>query len=650
MTSAISRTTTGGKSWNQISLIDYANTTDNYTVTVIKADATYSKTQTLWIFTGVTKYTDAYGQPAYRYGALWKTTNGGLNYEEIFSFANPTTTRNMHAFTTTADGSIFTYDKYGNAAAGIPGKYWRSSDGGATWPTVINTYAGYVAASAIDANTLWTCAYSTGTCAIWSTTNAGLSWVKPDENIVTGYPIAFSFGSANKIVLVGNSAGTVFISTDAGKTFKKRLGVTDAGAGSAYAAFDPAYATNKFVYCTIGYGAVANGGIWRIVVNEAAPDTTLWQRIDGNEANSGYVKPTVAFDLLGVFYCWDGATVGDGAGGMWRSVNPRDDPLGLYPPKFETVIRGLPTGTKIAFAGYAVSPNTIFAFLKSDTTKPVPVTVAYYNQLIAMADTLSSPVTLISPADKATGIGSSATTESLYMNVTLSWTAMTGALYYHLQVATDAAFVSKVAEYSTSATTQEIIGTFLPGNVYYWRVRVGNYAAGVTAGAPLISPWATVRSFTVGVPFALALKIISPATGAMDVPVLPTFVWTVLPGVTTYELVVSEDPTFAIIDWSRTSDKAYFQADESLAYSTTYYWRVRQTGGTWVNGIFTTQAEPTTPPPPFTFTQPPETTITVVPGPTTEAVPGYLLWIIIAIGAVLVIALIVLIIRTRRSA
>jgi len=38
-----------------------------------------------------------------------------------------------------------------------------------------------------------------------------------------------------------------------------------------------------------------------------------------------------------------------------------------------------------------------------------------------------------------------------------------------------------------------------------------------------------------------------------------------------------------------------------------------------------------------------------VPTPV-EAVPKYLLWIIIAIGAVLVIALIVLIIRTRRAA
>jgi len=621
LTSAISRTSDGGKSWNQISLIDYGDTTYFYKTTSMKADTMYAKTQTLWIFT---KTGSAYTAN----GALWRSTNGGSTYERLFSYANPTGTASLYSFSVVGTG-IFIPDL-------TSGKFFRSSDMGTSFPTIISAYAaGFTPAYYIlDANTIWT-AYSGG--AIWSTTNGGLTWVTPTTTIVSGYPYFFNF--SGKIVLVANTSGDIFISTDGGVTFAKRLGVSNAGSTTIYPAFDPGYATNKFVYANV---IATSGGIWRIAVNEAAPDSTLWKRIDDGTVNPTYasVKPVVGFDLLGVFYNWDGSAVGSGAGGIWRSVNPRDDPDGLYPPKFETVTAGLTTGDVLNYAGYAVYPNTIFAFNTFGTTF-VATATNYYNQLLAMADTLSAAVTQLKPADKAVGVGVTLNTTSLTLAAPLSWNAVVGALTYRWQVSTDAAFTSREFEATSAASVIDTGYTLLPGTTYYWRVRVET---------PLISPWSVVRSFTMGVPYALELKITSPASGALNVPVKPTFVWTAVPGVTTYELVVSEDPTFAIIDFSRTSDKAYFQADEALKYSTTYSWKVRQAGGSWVFGIFTTEAKPVPPTSPFIITQPPATTVQVnVPAPV-EAVPGYLLWIIIAIGAVLVIALIVLIVRTRRAA
>ena len=157
----------------------------------------------------------------------------------------------------------------------------------------------------------------------------------------------------------------------------------------------------------------------------------------------------------------------------------------------------------------------------------------------------------------------------------------------------------------------------------------------------------------------------APVRGATGIYVMPVFIWTPFEGAVGYEVVVSEDPTFAIIDWSRSTTQTMYKAEEGLAYNTTYYWRVRGVtgpapaqqaapGGPWATGIFTTGAKAVAPAPPVVIepeapAAPPEITVVEVPVPgPAQAIPDYLLWIVIVVGAVLVIALIVLIVRTRR--
>jgi len=164
----------------------------------------------------------------------------------------------------------------------------------------------------------------------------------------------------------------------------------------------------------------------------------------------------------------------------------------------------------------------------------------------------------------------------------------------------------------------------------------------------------------------------SPTIGSYDVPVEPMFTWGKIDedGIRAirYEIALSEDPTFTIIEWSYNVDGTFYKVDEPLRYDTTYYWRVRgvlgepyQEGGQWLTpatpwttGIFTTASEPLPPPDPIVVqpTKPevnveiPPTKITIEPAE--QAIPNYMLWIIVAVGAILVIALIVLIVRTRR--
>ncbi len=179
------------------------------------------------------------------------------------------------------------------------------------------------------------------------------------------------------------------------------------------------------------------------------------------------------------------------------------------------------------------------------------------------------------------------------------------------------------------------------------------------------TPFALVEDKTLAAPSIATLDGGSPAIGAYDISVTPTFTWKAVAGAHHYEIALCEDPTFTIIEWAYNVNDPFFKSTDPLRYETTYYWRVRgvlDAGSTaftpWAAGIFTTEAEAVevetttpvevvTPKPEITVEIPP-TKITVEPAP--PAIPTYLLWIIVVVGAVLVIALIILIVRTRRVA
>jgi hypothetical protein len=133
---------------------------------------------------------------------------------------------------------------------------------------------------------------------------------------------------------------------------------------------------------------------------------------------------------------------------------------------------------------------------------------------------------------------------------------------------------------------------------------------------------------------------------------------------------------FAILDYSDNTITNAEPLQETLQYNTVYWWEVRAvttnssggiaTSGPWTVSMFTTAAAPVT----TTGTAATNTTIVtsvVITNPVTTvvststnivlptgtgsnspAIPSYLLWAVIAVGAVLIIAVIVLIVRTRR--
>ncbi len=628
-TSALSRTIDKGVSWQQISLIDWANTTDNYT---ISSQTNYSNDNFLiMLVTGTTKY-----------ASLFETYNAGGTYERIFSYANEGIVNNMTTVAKTGD-YVFAFNYLGD-------KFWRSSDKGKTFPRIITAKSAMTIYAIVGGDSIWT-GHSDG--KVWYTANAGRPWVEPDESEIDGSVSSISVSGSN--ALVSTTAGKLFVSIDGGVNFK-RVGVTNVSTGTLISfARDTNYATNKTVFAVV---RTANGGVWKIEVNEDDPASTDWERIDtpSTTLNAGgdTVSPYLALLANGVFYTVDTAnvTTGDVKGGLWRCTNPLNDPEGTDPPSFKRENAGLTNGAAWTYSTIS-GTSPYYIYYKSTQSSLVP----YYNQLMALSDILNSAVTLSAPADKATGEGYVTSTVDLHREIILTWETKTGATSYHYQVGNDAEFKSLLtgneANSSTSGT-QVSLTNFVAGKTYYWRLRVN---------APFESPWSAVRSLTVASVTAV-FDISSPARGATNVDITPVLTWVPLDGAISYEIAVSKDSTFATADWSGSSIQTMVKAGKALDYATTYYWRVRGvTGpapaegtapsGAWATGIFTTMAKPVAATPAVIVQKEPAPAPQVqvvqvpVPGPA-QAIPDYLLWIVIVVGAVLVIALVVLIVRTRR--
>ncbi|UCB42085.1 MAG: hypothetical protein JSV77_06335 [Dehalococcoidales bacterium] len=167
-------------------------------------------------------------------------------------------------------------------------------------------------------------------------------------------------------------------------------------------------------------------------------------------------------------------------------------------------------------------------------------------------------------------------------------------------------------------------------------------------------------------PLGLPALPISPVLGADDVDIDPSFTWGAVAGATGYEFQIAVessvpgvDPYIVPFD-SKNVATTGCRLIEDLAYDTTYVWRVRAVRngdvGPWLNSFITTMVEPEEPEPPIEIIQQDPPIINIPDWPdtiveeTTPVIPDYLLWVVIGVAAVLVIAVIVLIVRTRRVA
>jgi len=244
-------------------------------------------------------------------------------------------------------------------------------------------------------------------------------------------------------------------------------------------------------------------------------------------------------------------------------------------------------------------------------------------------------------------------------------------------------YVSNVAGMAT--VTIRLYGPVTTGTTAYaWSDAYGLWVA---CGTQVVNQFAgcvvvTVSAATTptltdlaGLPFAIADPtptagvlaapvIAAPETGDDTVSLTPTLAWEAVPGADGYDFEFADNANFVapllvkmVGDANRLIVTAYHYATK-LPYSTAYYWRVRAVSATaespWASGVFITKAEPVEPTPPIVVEEAPPVVIEqpdiIVTLPAETPITPAWIYVIIGVGAVLVIALLVLIVRTRRVA
>jgi len=635
-------TTDFGATWNGISMID-TNMAGAVWDIAFTADYGTGDAPTFMVAQGVAAADDS----VWRYDGtnwerVWYDAANQLNMVEVSpEYAN--------------DTAVF-------VAAGAAPTILYSHDGGAEFTAMIRQPGAAITSWAvIDDETIITGA--AGGVTYMTTRYGRRVWDEPTMPAAAG--LITDLAVLGDTILAGDAGSQVFISFDSGDEFEEVSASDIAGfaaaAADTYVAFDPGYASNNFIY------AASDDVVARCEIDESEDMGDL-EFTDFATAGTAPVLTTGAGNgPSGIVVSDDGTQVGEsvatlyvsdatGGDGMWRCLNPADS---IGDVVFENAVAGLapPATDSTPIVGVIcnleLSAGNILYAIDSAAIVAIPDVIYTYE------DTLAKPVELSSPVNNAKLEDED--------RVSFGWEDLNADTVNVYEI-----WVNEEDDFPTA--TDEIVGTCsvlgaalpaagsaytddsaliwraaLAGTEYFWKVRVGIGPAG---GGPVLSRWSDTRSFMTKVGMAAAPVQVSPLPGADEVIINPTFNWLAVAGADLYEIEIATDAGFTSLVTSSTSLINAWAADVELDYSTVYYWRVRGVSssgapaGDWVISVFSTMEKAAAAPAPVTVTEVPAPDVTVTV-PVTEITPAWI-WAIIAIGAVLCIAVIILIVRTRR--
>jgi len=516
-----------------------------------------------------------------------------------------------------------------------------------------------------------------GAAASWSSTM--------DSKVDDGHTIAV-LGEGN--VLVGGADGKASYSDDDLATFndgdasftKLEDGL---GEGNVHVAFDSYFDSNSVVYAAVGQATpnnTAENGIYRWTIGTS----TSWKDLGAcagaatpyaaqlgydacTEVYVGYYGIVLSYAegnpktdattggvLYATFYDADNVTTG-----VARCLNPAED-VACGGQSWDYLIESVADT-----AAFTLEPSSlkICGCLTPDTNAKlwaIDDDEYYYSFANRVAKEKSSVgrlwtyedcyakagPTLLSPADNV--VVDADPCQCWNDAFTLKWDRQCDACSYNLQISYDEDFTEVLVDewngknadctendYDPPSGTNpsyvvanKALGDGSCGTTFYWRVR----SADAETGEIIHSPWSEVRSFTVAVGPMAAVTLTNPSNGAIGVSVsnIP-FTWDAVADATGYEFsLVNAETDAEVVSATAVSGTTYTYTG-TLSYDTSYFWTVKAFKDTTAFGdataTFTTGKEGAVPIPPST--------------------PAWV-WVIIAIGALLVIVTLVLIFRTRR--
>jgi len=597
---AVSLSVDGGVVWHGVSLIH----TDIDSVVGVALSPAYATDETLFLLTNAaTEDTES----VLKYD--------GANWVRIFeSTLYGATTNDVDLVAVSPD---FATDE--TAFIGCTGseQIFRSTDTGNSFAEQRVEPAAITAWTIIDSDTI----IAGGSGTIYKTEAYGRrAW---SAYAITGAGAVSTFAVVGETIMVGDAAGAVFVSEDAGETWEQ-VGDAPTDLGSTAAILIASDGT-------VIYGASSAGTVIGRCIIDTGEDWAdqTWEAFstDTLAAASGTI---ISPD--GTLYVFD-ADPGDG---VQRALNPTEaDETDVV---FEKITYKLRTTAELALAGFSVGSNFLWA-TNAETGAEAELWV--YEDGLATEVILNSPMnaTAVNDTDEAT----------------LEWFELTGAQEYEVDVNTRDDFLGTAIVVADTELEWAVADGLDPGTTYYWRVRVA-------LDDPLLSRWSETRTFISALARPTPPAMWFPDIGADDVTRSPTFSWDEVVGATSYKITVATEPGFSVtsrlVETMITTN--FYPCEVSFAYNTTYYWRVKAYSDSvvvseWTSGMFTTMAKPVPVTPPVEVTVPPAADVTVEVPPAVEVIvpaaqvisPTWI-YVIIAVGAVLAIAVIVLIVRTRR--
>jgi len=579
--------------------------------------------------------------------SLWKTSDAGATWYRVLSIVAGTNTALIRVSPNYATDNTVIYGDIGATAIRM------SNDGGKTW--VPRTSPFNIADIALkDGNTFYV--GSSAATQTNATLNGGWTWQPAATNVTggTGVVSDIKVDLATGHILVGCTGnGMVSLSTNGNSTYTA-LAANFAGA-NAVVAFDGSYADNNIVYVA----SLTAGVVERIHVSAVSQKIAITP-VAGATPNIVDALPvaygaTGAGDLIvapdGTLYISD-TTIA--TPDMYRSINPAAGTATISGVEWNQVDATAGAGVILGGMSLVEGSNVIFAI---DTATP---SIKTYTDILSV-----SPVTVTAPEDGVM-------MNRALINTTVQ--AVDGARNYEVQWHTRPDFVGAGGDtiaiafpaltsifWADSAT---VPATGIPqGVTLYYRARVTT---------PVLGPWSDTYTVETHLPAAVSTApgIVgqqggegSTAAGGWGVGLTPIFQWGAIGNATAYEFKLSSDAAMSDLVIDATGSNALgvvtaFRSPVELDYNTTYFWQVRAISATSTTDwspvtAFTTMEEvvPTATGPTATggtgvtviTTQAPDVTQTVE-----KIAPAYI-WAIIAVGAILVIAVIILIVRTRRT-
>ncbi len=572
--SALSRTTDGGATWTQIGLID--STIDS--IVDLAPSPVYNQDNTMFMLTLGSEH------------SLWRSKNSGLNWERILTATQANADEIKEVELSTGYGNSNRTVFLAGTSYSQPAT-WKSTDNGQRFqrrgaPFSIDIWA------AVNDDTIFFGSYNGTDGLFFHSRDGGLSY--SDGVAVGSQPLKSIVSSPHyqqdKTILIGNTDGWVYLSSNNGTTFKPLPpDATSAPlTGEITVAFDPEFSRNKIIYAA---SATVNKGVYRFTVNKS----TKWESIDSTLPVSGKISQLKA-SADGTLYASDLKA----DGGMERSL----DPVYSLGPTFETVTRGLDSGAILN--GLWLQGKQLWSVDDQNT------------RLMTYVDSLSQPITLRSPLNQTPGTGAG--------NVYLDWETLPGATTYEWQLDHDTDFSTIPTGFTATTQASSARSPSLEAaTTYYWRVR---------ATEPVSSRWSDKWSFTTNLGVEVIVpELYSPKAGAADTPVRPVFQWSTIAGADSYELLVSAEASLSnpiivkVGEYSLATTA--WQSNISLDYRSTYYWKVRAAStnsySAWsAIGAFTTEPAPvsTSPSPAPSVSPPPSLPSLAPPSPPEPAQPS----------------------------